>query len=461
MERTFVSGDLEHARREAAAALDAAAGQPVWESTYRVELARVYLYQGRNQDALSMLTTPVGEGVPSKVRVRWHTVRSLALDRTEDDAGAEQELAEAERISASGPVSLQGEVASSYGSLRLDQGKPDDAADRFREALEKARAGNDRFLETQSLVNLGVLAVQEEHSEEALYRFGEAREVAVSIGARLQLEKIMGSAGFALYNLGDFVAAQQQFEQAERQAKELGAPKDRIRWLTNEGMSAARLGDNDRALLAYQDGLHEAGSIGSEEAISDCHASLALLLLDTDPQKAAVHIREAARISAKRRYRPDEQNAELLEGMLLSRTGQLEQGSKRLQALDKDTTMVPSLRWQAEQELARVSLRMGDERTAERWFRRAIETFHRQRLTLQDVESTLPFLENGTDLYSDYVQFLVDRGRTDEALTVVDQSRAEALMRGGPDAAVGHDLGHLGPEIGQAVGRGAGEVAQP
>ena len=427
LERAFDSGDLEGARRLATVALDGAGGEVIWRCTYRVQMARIYLYQGRNRDALALLKTPAEAGAPVVVRVRWHTVRALALDRTGDLPGAERELAEAKRMVDSGSSALAGEVTSSYGTLRLDEAHFDEAAASFREALTRAQVGHDRFLEAQTLLNLGMVALQGEHAEEALHRLAQAREAAEAIGARLQLEKITGDAGFALYDLGDFVTAKQQFEQAEQQAQELGSPKDRILWLTNEGLSAERLGDREQALRAYQSALREAESIGSDEAMSDNHAALGLLLMDTDPQKAAWHIRETARIAGERHYLPDQQNAELLEGMFLSRTGHLSEAAGRLRELDESSTLVPSLRWQTEQELARVSVRMGDEGAAERWFRRAVETFHRQRLSLEDIESTLPFLENGTDLYSDYVQFLVDRGRTDEALTVVDKSRAESL----------------------------------
>lgn len=451
IDQTFVSGDLEGARQRAAVALEGVGGNGIWSSTYRVELARIYLYQGRNRDALGLLMTTASEGAPELVCVRWHTVRALALGRTGDIAGAEQEMSEAKRIAASRPAALAGEVASSYGSLRLDEARYEEANSKFREALESARSGKDRFLEAQTLLNLGTVALQGEHAEEALHRLTEAREAAVAIGARLQLEKILGNAGFALYDLGDFVTAKQQFELAEKQARELGAPKDRIQWLTNEGLSAARLGDREHALLAYQSALREAESIGSDEAMSDNHSAIGLLLMDTEPQQAAFHIRETARSALERHHRPDQQNAELLEGMFLSRTGRLADAARRLRVLDEDATVVPSLRWQTEQELARVSVRMGQERVAEGWFRRAIETFHQQQLSLEDVESKLPFLENGTDLYSDYVQFLVDRGRTDEALTVVDQSRAEAL-RGLPIPGERRVLGAAGERVPGSAG---------
>ncbi len=67
---------------------------------------------------------------------------------------------------------------------------------------------------------------------------------------------------------------------------------------------------------------------------------------------------------------------------------------------------------------------------AERWYQRAIDTFHRQRLTLKSVELELPFLENGSDLYMGYMEHLIRAGRTGEALALLDTSRAETLAEG-------------------------------
>lgn len=435
VEQTFESGDLDGAQHRAAAAFRDAAEGTVWKSVYRVELARVYLYQGRNPDALTLLAQPMPDSAPELARARWHTVRALAMDRTSDFAGAERELAEAERESAGASGLPAAEIESAFGNLNLDESHLDEAERRFRAALGRARAGKDLFLETQILLNLGVVSVQQQHDEEALAQLAGAQRAAEAIGARLQLEKVIGTAGYALYDLGDFPGAQQRFQEAQRQAEALGAPIDRIRWLTNEGLSAFRQGDHAEALRAYGVSLKEAEAIGMQEGISDAHANLASLMLDSDPGAAAAHIRETARIAAMRHHRPDQMYAALLEGMLWARTNYLAEAAQRLTQLDQDDSLIPSLRWQTEQELARVNLRMEQDAAAERWFRRAIGTFHRQRLSLEKVESTLPFLENGTDLYSDYVQFLVDRGRTDEALTVVDQSRAEALLSSTPPQA--------------------------
>jgi CHAT domain-containing protein len=120
----------------------------------------------------------------------------------------------------------------------------------------------------------------------------------------------------------------------------------------------------------------------------------------------------------------------LLDALLLDKRGDRPASIKRLLQLEERATDVPSLRWEAENTLARTYLEDGRAADAGRWFRRSIETFRRQRSSLTSVESTLPFLENGSDLYAGYTDYLIREHRADEALSVVDQSRAEALADG-------------------------------
>ena len=300
----------------------------------------------------------------------------------------------------------------------------------FRRALTMARRDGNHFLEAVMLLNLGVVALHRQRYQEALAMLEEARGIASRLGAKLLLEKSMGNSGFAMYGLGDFLSAQDSFRSAQREATLVNSPIDGIQWLTNEGLSAARMGDVRGAQQAYERSMQQAQALNMLEEIGDAHEALGLLLIDKDTRSAAEHIREFARISGIRQNKPDQLDAGLLQAMLWARTGEMARAARSLAMLDAEKELAPSLRWQAEQELARVNVRMGREAIAEVWFRRAIGTFHQQRVTLDDVESALPFLENGTDLYSDYVQYLVERGRTEEALRVVDQSRAESLSRG-------------------------------
>jgi len=98
--------------------------------------------------------------------------------------------------------------------------------------------------------------------------------------------------------------------------------------------------------------------------------------------------------------------------------------------LEERASTVPSLQWEAESNLARIYSATGRPADADHWFRHSIDTLQRQRSSLSSVESALPFLANGTDLYDGYIKHLIDERRPDEALNVIDESRAESLLDG-------------------------------
>ena len=63
-------------------------------------------------------------------------------------------------------------------------------------------------------------------------------------------------------------------------------------------------------------------------------------------------------------------------------------------------------------------------------YRNSFTTYESARAQLKDEDSRLPFLANASAIYDDDIQFLIARGRRDEALTIADQSRARTLLQG-------------------------------
>ena len=119
-----------------------------------------------------------------------------------------------------------------------------------------------------------------------------------------------------------------------------------------------------------------------------------------------------------------------MNALLLKKRGDRQAAIKTLLQVEKNSGDVPSLRWETENTLAGIYIEDGKAADAGQWFQRSIDTFRQQRSSLTSVDSTLPFLENGNDLYRDYTDYLIHGKRTDDALNVVDESRAEALADG-------------------------------
>jgi CHAT domain-containing protein len=430
IEKEFRSGELSKARQHSEEAYRRfESSRPDWAPTFRLELAKVLIYQGKGRDSLALLeqSLPTHSTIQSKVRQK--IFRSIAEAWVGHFDDAEKTVLEAGLLCPEGP--LRAEVSDARGIIYIKEGKLEDAERVLQASLAGARLSGDKFLQAETLLNLGVVALQEEHFEDALAQFGDAATLTRSIGAKLQFEKAVGNLGWVYYRTGDFQRSLINSKEAERQASELGSVSDQVAFLYSAGLAEYRLGDLETARSYYEHSLALAQSIQNHEEILDTHVYLAFLLLRlNNPIAAEVHIREATRIVGTRRYDRTGLRLMLLEGLLLNKRGDRQAAIKMLLNLQEHGSAAPSLLWEAENTLAHIYLESGRQKDAGQWFQRSIETFRRQRASLKNVESTLPFLENANDIYSDYTEFLVHQHRPDEALNVVDASRAEALADG-------------------------------
>jgi CHAT domain-containing protein len=430
VENKFIAGDLPHAREQSQEAYQRFEGsRPDWAAAFRIELGKVLIYQGKSGDALQLLQQPLPAQSNVESRVRRDIFLSIAEARLGHLDKADQAMLEAERECPTGP--LRAEVDSTRGSIDLDREHLDDAEQAFQASLAGVRRNGNKFLQAQALLNLGVVALQEEHYEDALARFGDASTVARSIGAKLALEKAVGNLGWVYYRTGDFQRSLVNSREAVRQAFELGSVKDQVIWLHGAGLSEYQLGDFEAARSFYEQSLDLAQSIQNQGEIEDAHVYLGFLLLRLNqPDAAEVHIREANSIVGTRTYDRTGLRLMLLEALLFDKRGEKQAAIEMLLSLQEHAAAAPSVLWMAESTLAHIYMDAGRPQNAGQWFQRSIETFRRQRSSLKNVESTLPFLENANDIYSDYTEFLVHQHRPDEALNVVDASRAEALADG-------------------------------
>jgi len=398
---------------------------------FRLESAKILIWQGNNRDAFTLLQQTLPENSSTELAVRRKVLLSIAQARLGHLDQAEVVVLEAAHECLPN-LSQCAEVSGARGTINMERQDFDEAERQFQASLSNARLSNDHFLQTQALLNLGRVAMIEEHYEDALARFRETSASAKSLAAKLLLEKVTGNLGWIYYKTGDFPRALDNYREAEKQATELGVPKDQVLWLNNVGQSEFRLRDYDAARISYERSLRLAQSIQDQNEILVLHVDLGYLLLLhlNDLNAAEGHIREATRLAALRKNNRAQLNPLLLQALLLDAKGDEESATKTLLDLDKRGTELPVVKWDAENSLARIYSEIGRQMDADRWFRRSIDTFQHSRASLSSVDSALPFLSNGADLYADYSQHLIDQHRAGEALNVIDQSRAESLEDG-------------------------------
>src|SRR5262249_23955092 len=91
-----------------------------------------------------------------------------------------------------------------------------------------------------------------------------------------------------------------------------------------------------------------------------------------------------------------------------------------------DPKVDPSLKWEAQHELANLYTDQRQKHEADATYRTALATFETARSEIQHESVILPFFSNASSLYEDYVRFLLSQGKTADALSVADHARARS-----------------------------------
>lgn len=432
IEQRILQGKVAVAADEAekAAAQDWEPGQE-WRWRFRILQAKAELEQRRNQDVLALLEqdlpAPLAKG---DLAIQREMYRALAYSRLGQPDRAQSSIEEAQRLSVSSGSSLEGEMANTRGVLAIDRGRLDEAAALFHKALEPARRSADKLLEASLELNLGLVALHRERFDEALYWSNAASKLAQSIGARGHLVKTLGNTGWAQYKLGDFDLALASFQQAGREAHDLGMTSTEAKWLNNAGAAFFALGNFNEAEGDYRQSLALAESLHNPQDIADAHSNLASLDYRLGKfDDARQHARRALELSRSTGYKDAEQEAMFVEAMLEAQAGHRGEARQQLAAIEASEGS-PSRRWVVEDALASLCEQDHDESRADRWYRKAVSTFEKQRSSLQNDESKLPFFTNAGQLYRDYADFLVAHHRSAEALQLLDLGRARTLEDG-------------------------------
>ena len=324
-----------------------------------------------------------------------------------------------------------GDVIRARGSLAVQHGQIEAAEQLYGQSLEFARAQNDHFLEETALLNLGLTSLREGHFDEAIDWTNAAYQASTILGAGGEAQAALGNLGWAYYNLGDSEKSLELSLEAEKGAIRVGDIADQLDWITNAGYVYASLGNFDRARESYLKALDIATRIGGEEGIYNSLRALALVSVESgDLAEARKYSDEAIAIAHSDNNRLDELYPLLVKGLIAGRSHDGVDAERIFHEVERDPNANASLTWRAEHALARLYDDEGRLDAADREYRAALATFEAARSSLQRNDAKLPFSNNGSRIYDDYVHFLVARGKTADALRWADYSRARTLLEG-------------------------------
>jgi CHAT domain-containing protein/Tfp pilus assembly protein PilF len=432
-QQTLLSGDLPRAQAEAHTGYLRFSGQnQEWAWKFRLLEAEILLDQGSSRDALSLIDGALPSQLANgELAVKQKTLRGSAyvlLDRFED---ADQNLRQAEELCSTLQSPIAGEIARARGVMEWRKNDPDGAKSSFRHSLQLARQQNDALLEMTDLLNLGVVAKQEEHYDESIDWLNDAYRKAHIPGDQYVMDAALGNLAGAYHKMGNFDRALTMYQEAEKTARDLGAVYHRILWLNGIGSVYSELNQFSLAADYYRQSLTLAQGNENAQQIIDALIELAFVSVQTGQlDKAQQYSERASQLAHTRKDHPSELYLLLVEAQVAAARGNQKEAEKVFREVANDPQSDPSLRWEAQNDLARLYEQQLQLAAAEKQYQAALATIEQSRSSLQHEEFKLPFMANAAHLYDDYIHFLLAQGKDSQALQLADYSRARTLAEG-------------------------------
>ena len=422
--------------RTGAVTSEAAAGwaryrqsDPKWAGAFQLLYARV-LYNnaqdaGQYKDVLNLLAVDPDPGATDEEIQRFALEASVFAQLGETKT-AEQRTEAAEAICRKGDFPACGGVLMNRAGFA--------SGERSRELYERAFAfaqkHQDSWRQATSSLNLGYGALQMDRLDEAIDWSRLSYQTASQHGYDRVAELAARNLGWAFYQLGDGERALERYKEAEKNAERLGNEDDEFRLLSTTSYVYRDGGELDRAEELQRKALTLAQKNSNTDEEVSALADLAVLETSKgDLKDADIHLQKALLIETAggRKPHPD---FVLMEAELAAAQHEYTQAERLYRVLLSDKASSMLVRLNAGNDLGRMYEVMGRFGPAELEYKATIVEWDAARGQLKHEESQLSFGTNAGEIYRNYVRFLVERGRTAEALAVADQSRARTLAEG-------------------------------
>jgi CHAT domain-containing protein/Tfp pilus assembly protein PilF len=422
-------GELDRASdaaRQAAAAVTTSPETPlsVQVSLLRAEIA---LAQGRPAVAADLAGGSVPASLADTAVDARHSKVLAQIDLSSRRlAEAGTRLARAETLARQhDDGALLREVLLLDG-LRLSAGGDPAARPRTEEAYENARAAGDVYWQAAALNNLGLFRFRAFLYDEALTTFERALEAARAVGALRFAAASLTNIGPCYYRLGDLGRARDALEEAARIQEAIGAQGNLQASLGELGNLAFLEGDAVQAATLYRRAIDLARSHAPPDA-ARWEGNLAAVLAHTGAWAEADELNSQA--AAARQAAGDTSGvayARLNAGIIALRQGRVTEAKAALQDAGARAGDNPDLAWEISAERAAVAASTGDRQAAEQHFEAALQGVESTRAGLRR-DHQITFLQPRLRFYRRYVEWLVEQGQTDRALSVVESSRVQML----------------------------------
>jgi CHAT domain-containing protein len=419
------AASAETARGLALVQSDSAMG---WQ--FRILRAEILLAQREARQAASILASPPPPTLTSpELRARYYLCQSHLCHLLHDEKGAQTHLDEAEKAAANlSGGSLPGEIRLRRAALAIAADDSDAARQELDRVMAYADANHDDFLRLGATGTMGYMLLQDGQCDSAVPWFQRAAALAKALGTQISEGRSVGNLGYCLFELGDFAKALSYLRLAEARSAAAGSRYERQIWLGNIGNIEEVNGDYSSAVADYSKALAIARQLDEEYWTAVWLDDLAAASIEQKQWDAAERYNNEA--SAHRERAGDRKSA----AYAVVNAGQIANGRARhgeaISLFQKVVLQPPKdviLTLEAHTGLAEAFAATHREHEALLEFRAAVSQTERRQSALPDEEHKLSWFASVIRTYQRYVDFLMRRGRTIDALTVALSSRGRVL----------------------------------
>ena len=383
-----------------------------------------------NDRVLALLSSETTTPPSKELLLRKERLEGLAYSGTHRFAEAGQTLGRAEQQCAVTSFSVCIDIALASGDLDFERGRFGEARVSYERALGRAKEWKSAYGEANALLSLSAAALQQEHFDEALSLASLSYQRSAVASAESVAQVALGNEGWAYYKLGEPEKASGLFREATNRAHKIGATSDEVRWLTTAGYVYLDAQEYDKAQHSYQQAFDLAKQTKSQEDSINALMSLALVSERTGQlDQARDYADKTIALVPKDGNRLDMLYPMLIKGHVAARMHDHEQAEKIYREIEQDPKSHVFLKWESEHSLAQLYQDENKPDAAESEYRAALNTFEGARYALHE-DTSLPFPANAAGIYDDYIHFLVDKGKTNEALQIAEYQRGRALAEG-------------------------------
>lgn len=410
-------GDLAGAMRMVDEAL-ARAGRSEEEAVWalRVQRATLLVSMKRFDEAATILAKPL----PAKLRKTGTAARRLIalamLSWNTDDEQASGAYIENARLIATPDVLPEVLLVSGYVKKNEADSK---------RGIRLARARGDHIAAAKAEGNLVLTYARTD-------RFAEAVELAESLMPRLaelRMERPLaiatGNLGWVLFEIGDQERARELLSKAVADLGRIGDLNSQLNFFTT--LSNVHISRRDW-LTAIRDcqRVIDATAGQKHRARGYAFSSLARAYLELGRLPES---REAVRQALAVESGNDKLITRVVEARIRIAEGAHAEATRSLAEI-AGTAENKTTKLMAQGQLARAYAAAKHNQPAERAFRGAVTLVNDARESLTSMEARLTFFNTASELFDNYVDFLIATGRENDALLITETSRAQTLAEG-------------------------------